>query len=57
MITVEFDGRIAAVARGETGDRYRDAEPSSPCMYRLFLPGRAYGANSTRIVDTVLLIF
>ena len=55
MITVEFDGRIAAVAREDTGDQYQDAGYSSSCIDRRCLPGRASGANSTHILDILLI--
>jgi len=46
-IAVEFDGRIAAVARDETGGQYQDAGARESCIDSLFRPGRTYGANST----------
>jgi len=47
-IAVEFDGRIAAVAREESNDKYKTSRTiRSSCIWRLFLPTRAYGANST----------
>ena len=55
MLTVEFDGRIATVAWEEAGGQYQDAESSSSCIDRRFLPERASGANSTHIVDTLLI--
>ena len=57
MLTVEFDGRIATVAWEEAGGQYQDAESSSSCIDRRFLPERASGANSTHMVDTLLVDF
>jgi len=53
-MAVEFDGRIAAVARDETGGQYQDEGGRASCIDRLFRPGRAYGANSTRCPPTLL---
>ena len=44
---VEFDGRIAAVAREESNDTCKTQDDAIVLHVRLVLPTRAYGANST----------
>jgi hypothetical protein len=46
--SIEFDGRIAAVAWEETTRKYKMNSILRLVVYGLFLPTRAYGANSAR---------
>jgi hypothetical protein len=47
MSSVEFDGRIAAVAREESNDTGKTQNGAIVLHVRLILPTRACGANST----------
>ena len=54
-IAVEFDGRMAAIAREETGCKYKTSWILVLIFTACFFPGRADGANSTHPVPPSLL--